>query len=114
MERIDDAVRRILTVKCELGLLDDVKLAYADQELLAQFGSDEHRQIAREAVRKSLTLLKNSETQNGSTLMADLKNMKKIIVAGETGDDIGLQCGGWTISWQGSKGKITKGTTIHS
>ena len=114
LERIDDAVRRILTVKCELGLLDDVKLAYADQELLAQFGSDEHRQIAREAVRKSLTLLKNSETQNGSTLMADLKNMKKIIVAGETGDDIGLQCGGWTISWQGSKGKITKGTTIYS
>ena len=46
--------------------------------------------------------------------MLDLKKMKKIAVAGISADDIGIQCGGWTMTWQGSTGNITKGTTIYS
>lgn len=114
MERLEDAVKRILTVKCELNFIDNPSLAYADKTLLSQFGSQQHRTVAREAVRKSLTLLKNTETANGSTLMLDLKKMKKIAVAGISADDIGIQCGGWTMTWQGSTGNITKGTTIYS
>jgi len=113
MDRIDDAVRRILTVKFEMGLMDDVSLAYSNSSLLAQVGSAEHREVAKEAVRKSLTLLKNTATQNGSsTIMLDLATMDRIIVAGSAADNIGIQCGGWTISWQGSTGAITEGTTI--
>lgn len=112
--RIDDAVKRILTVKFEMGLMDNFELAYSDNELMNSFGSDEHREVAREAVRKSLTLLKNTKTDNNSTIMNELKNMKNIVVAGTSADDIGMQCGGWTISWQGSQGNITSGTTIFS
>lgn len=112
--RIDDAVKRILTVKFEMGLIDNPQLAYSDQELLKSFGSKEHREVARDAVRKSLTLLKNTKTNNDSTIMNDLKNMENIVVAGSSADDIGMQCGGWTMSWQGSEGNITAGTTIFS
>jgi beta-glucosidase len=113
VERIDDAVRRILTVKFELGFMDDASLSYANRELLATVGSEEHRQIAREAVRKSLVLLKNTETNGGqSTLLSDLPNMDKVVVAGSAADDIGMQSGGWTISWQGATGNTTQGTTI--
>lgn len=112
MERINDAVTRILTVKCELGLIDHPESAYANKDLQDDFGSQQHRDVARKAVAKSLVLLKNSQTENDSNIMLDIKNMNNIAVVGEAGDDIGIQCGGWTISWQGSTGNITKGTTI--
>jgi beta-glucosidase len=102
--RIDDAVRRILTVKFELGLFDH---PLADPTLLATVGSDAHRTLARQAVRESLVLLKN----NTATLPLG-KGTTLIYVAGQGADDIGLQCGGWTIEWQGKSGAIQPGTTI--
>jgi beta-glucosidase len=104
MERIDDAVRRILTVKLALGLFER---PFADEALLSRIGSDVHREVAREAVRQSLVLLKN----DNDTLPLN-KEVSLIFVAGEAADDVGLQCGGWTIEWQGTAGPITPGTTI--
>ncbi len=103
-ERVDDAVRRILTVKFELGLFDH---PYADPALLDAVGSDAHRALARQAVRESLVLLKN----DNSTLPA-AKDTPLIYVAGQGADDIGMQCGGWTTEWQGKSGDIQPGTTI--
>lgn len=105
LARIDDAVTRILRVKFLLGLFDNKR--YSDPATSSLFGSAEHRDIAREAVRKSLVLLKNQ-----GDIVGKLKDMDKIFVAGKTADNIGRQCGGWTISWQGSAGSITQGTTI--
>jgi len=102
--RVDDAVRRILRKKAEAGLFDK---PYADRALLAQVGSDAHRQVAREAVRRSLVLLRNE----GRVLPLS-KMTRRIHVAGKNADDLGNQCGGWTITWQGSSGAITTGTTI--
>jgi beta-glucosidase len=102
--RIDDAVRRILRRKIEAGLFDR---PYADRTLLAQVGSDAHRQVAREAVRRSLVLLRNE----GPVLPLS-KMARRLHVAGKNADDLGNQCGGWTITWQGSSGAITTGTTI--
>jgi beta-glucosidase len=102
--RIDDAVRRILRKKIAFGLFDR---PLADRSLLAQVGSDAHRQVAREAVRQSLVLLKN----DGRVLPLS-KTARRIHVAGKNADDLGNQCGGWTITWQGSGGAITTGTTI--
>ncbi|HSG17029.1 MAG TPA: glycoside hydrolase family 3 N-terminal domain-containing protein [Anaerolineae bacterium] len=104
LERIDDAVRRILTAKYELGLFQN---NIEDEPKIDIVGSDEHRQLAREAVRKSLVLLKN----DGSTLPI-AKNTAQIIIAGAAADSIGLQCGGWTIEWLGGTDKITQGTTL--
>lgn len=102
--RIDDAVTRILTVKFEMGLFED---PYAQRDLLSTVGSLENREIARQAVRESLVLLKND-----NDIVGQLKNKKNILVAGKSADDIGIQSGGWTITWQGSAGNITPGTTI--
>jgi beta-glucosidase len=104
MARIDDAVQRILTVKFQLGLFEH---PFSDEALLAQVGSEEHRKVAREAVRKSLVLLKN----DGDVLPL-AKDTSVIFVAGKGADDVGMQCGGWTIEWQGAMGDITPGTTI--
>ncbi|MEW6060835.1 MAG: glycoside hydrolase family 3 N-terminal domain-containing protein [Bacteroidota bacterium] len=105
MARIDDAVRRILRVKFEMGLFEQ---KYADRNLLAEVGSVEHRQISREAVRQSLVLLKNEKN-----VLPLSKTMKSIVVAGKGADDIGMQCGGWTIDWQGRQGNfLNGGTTI--
>ena len=104
IERIDDAVRRILTKKFELGLFEN---PYADRTNIGLVGSQEHRDVARQAVRESLVLLKNEN--NLLPLPADLN---AVVVAGKNADDMGNQCGGWTISWQGSSGDITPGTTI--
>lgn len=68
-----------------------------------------HREIAREAVRKSLVLLKNGKVATKAFLPLD-KNAKKILVAGSHADDLGYQCGGWTATWHGSSGRITIGT----
>ncbi|HWI63615.1 MAG TPA: glycoside hydrolase family 3 N-terminal domain-containing protein [Symbiobacteriaceae bacterium] len=102
--RIDDAVRRILTVKFQQGLFEK---PMARRDLLPQVGSAEHRAVARDAVRQSAVLLKNE----GGVLPLK-KGAGKIYVAGKNADDIGNQCGGWTITWQGKSGKITTGTTI--
>jgi beta-glucosidase len=105
MSRIDDAVRRILTVKFQMGLFEH---SYSDPATLALVGSDEHRALAREAVQKSLVLLKNA---NQTLPLA--KDTPLIFLGGEGASDIGLQSGGWTIAWQGQPGNITPGTTIR-
>jgi beta-glucosidase len=104
MSRIDDAVGRILRKKFARGLFDR---PLADRSLLASVGSAEHRAVARRAVRESLVLLKN----DGRTLPLS-KGLTRIHVAGKNANDVGSQCGGWTITWQGSTGAITTGTTI--
>ena len=104
MSRIDDAVRRILTVKIEMGLFEH---PFSDPARLPDVGSDAQRALAREAVGKSLVLLQN----NRGTLPLS-KNVSSILVAGEGANDIGMQAGGWTIEWQGKLGRITPGTTI--
>jgi beta-glucosidase len=111
-ERIDDAVSRILTVKFDSGLFEEEINSKKEQDQMKQIGSDEHRAVAREAVSKSLTLLKNEKMSDGNTAIQDLAAANKIAVMGEAADDIGTQCGGWTISWTGNKGKTTIGTTI--
>ena len=103
-ERIDEAVRNILMVKFELGLFEH---PFSDPELLDQVGSEAHRQLAREAVSKSLVLLKNV----AGILPLD-KNIPALYIGGYAANDIGIQSGGWTIEWQGSEGDITPGTTI--
>ena len=103
--RIDDAVRRILTVKYEMNMFDR---RYADRSLTGAIGSKEHRTVAREAVRQSLVLLKN---ENNTLPLA--KRSKRIHVACKGASSIGMQCGGWTITWQGSSDMaVTGGTTI--
>jgi beta-glucosidase len=104
-ERIDDAVRRILRAKFALGLFEQAELPAYQEGVL---GAEAHRQIAAEAVKKSLVLLKNEG--NALPLQADAP----VLVAGEAADDIGLACGGWTISWQGGSGPITQGTSLLS
>jgi beta-glucosidase len=108
MSRIDDAVLRILRVKYAMGLFDAGWSPLADRKLHASFGSPEHRAVARRAVRQSLVLLKNDKK-----VLPLSKTARRIHVAGKSADDIGNQCGGWTISWQGTSGApTTGGTTI--
>lgn len=102
--RINDAVARILKIKFEMGLFEK---PYSDKSLLSKVGSKEHRKIAREAVRQSLVVLKNDGVLPLS------KDLGHIHVAGKNADDLGNQCGGWTITWQGESGPLTKGTTIY-
>ena len=104
MERVDDAVRRILLIKKQSGLFER---PFSDQSLLSYVGSKDHREVAREAVRKSMVLLKNR-----NNILPIPKSGKTIIVAGKGADDVGMQSGGWTISWQGGMGQTTNGTTI--
>ncbi|XP_047941254.1 beta-glucosidase BoGH3B-like [Salvia hispanica] len=109
MSRIDDAVRRILRVKFVMGLFED---PLADLSLAKHLGSQEHRELAREAVRKSLVLLKNGKDPK-KPLLPLPKKARKILVAGTHADNLGFQCGGWTIEWQGFRGNnVTSGTTI--
>ncbi len=110
-ERVDDAVRRILRVKFEAGLFEEAIGAEREVEHIKAFGGEENRAVAREAVRKSLVLLKNDNV-GSKTAMEALAGAGNILVAGKKADNIGAQCGGWTISWQGSKGDITEGTTV--
>jgi beta-glucosidase len=106
MSRIDDAAVRILRVKFAMGLMNPERSFLADRNLHKSFGSPEHRQVARQCVRESMVLLKNEK----ETL--PVKRSGRIHVAGKCADDIGNQCGGWTITWQGKSGEPTKGTTI--
>ena len=102
-DRINDAVSRILKVKYMMGLFDD---PYADRSYIKDFGSKKHKKIAREAVRKSIVMLKNEN------VLPISKKTGNIHVAGIGANDIGMQCGGWTMEWQGKMGNITEGTTI--
>ena len=104
MNRIDDAVCRILKQKFLLNLFEE---PYTDPSFAVDVGSDAHRDVARRAVRESLVLL-NAKND----LLPLQKNGQKLLVAGSLADDLGGQCGGWSISWQGSNGNITEGTTI--
>ncbi|WP_394821397.1 glycoside hydrolase family 3 N-terminal domain-containing protein [Pendulispora albinea] len=104
MSRIDDANRRILTKKFELGIFEK---PLTDRSFTGTVGSAAHRAIARQAVRESQVLLKNA-----GNVLPLAKTGNKIFVAGKNADNIGHQSGGWTISWQGSSGNITTGTTI--
>lgn len=101
--RIDDAVSRILNIKFRLGLFEH---PLSNPNLLSHVGSTTHRELARRAVRESVVLLRN----NG--ILPLKKDIPRIHVSGKSANDIGLQCGGWTITWQGNSGPITKGTTI--
>jgi len=110
MSRIDDAVLRILRVKFAMGLMDKDRSTLADRSLHKTFGSPEHREVAREAVRESLVLLKNARK-----VLPISKLVTRVHVAGKSADDLGNQCGGWTIDWQGRSGNVTPGgTTILS
>jgi len=102
-ERIDDAVRRILLVKYEMGLFENGSV---DPALTAAIGSPEHREVARQCVRESLVVLKNA-----NHLLPLKKDLKHITVIGKGANDIGMQCGGWTIEWQGKSGEVTTGGT---
>jgi beta-glucosidase len=101
--RIDDAVRRILLVKSRMHLFDH---PFSEAALTSAVGSAEHRQVARECVRKSLVLLKNEK----STLPLS-KQVRRLVLAGQAADDLGIQCGGWTIAWQGKTGQVMRGGT---
>jgi beta-glucosidase len=104
--RIDDAVLRILRVKVAMGLTERGRSVLADRRLHGTFGSAEHRVVARECVRQSLVLLKNERRT-----LPLRKTAARIHVAGKSADDIGNQCGGWTIDWQGKSGAVTTGGT---
>ncbi len=108
MARIDAAVRRILTVKHIYGLFERPRPAERYWSNHNSFGSKEHREVAREAVRKSMVLLKN---QNG---LLPLNKSKRVLVAGKNADNRGHQCGGFTVEWQGTSGNhaIIGGTSI--
>jgi beta-glucosidase len=106
--RIDDAVRRVLRVKYLAGLFDKPRPSRRRWSNSEDFGSQLHRDVAREAVRKSLVLLQN----RGGILPLDKST--KILVAGKAANNRGLQCGGYTIAWQGVDGNqiIEGGTSI--
>jgi len=102
MSRIDDAVRRILRQKARFKLWEQ---PYPDPSFATALGAPEHRALAREAVRQSAVLLKNEGA-------LPLPKKGRILVVGNKADDIGLQCGGWTVGWYGRRGNTTPGTSI--
>ena len=106
MSRIDDANKRILTKKFELGLFEH---PLTDRKFLNTIGSKQHRDLARQAVRESQVLLKNEDN-----VLPLAKRHNKIFVAGKSADDMGNQAGGWTVGWQGTSGPVIPGTTILS
>jgi beta-glucosidase len=106
MSRIDDAVTRILRVKFAMGLMDKSHSPLADRRLHRTFGSAANREVARRCVRQSVVVLKNDKKS-----LPISKTAAHIHVAGKSADDIGNQCGGWTIDWQGKSGPVTTGGT---
>lgn len=109
IDRINLSVERILTVKFDMGLFEH---PYSDESELECIGTEEHREVARQAVRESLVLLKNDMADEEKTVMEALADYTDILVVGKGADDIGTQCGGWTITWEGKAGDTTEGTTI--
>jgi beta-glucosidase len=111
MSRIDEAVTRILAVKCEHGMLAPGYDPSGDAALLSEIGSQAHKDVARRAVRESAVLLRNE----GSVL--PIPETARVHVAGSGADSLARQCGGWTVDWQGlgtnSKAPgVSTGTTI--
>jgi beta-glucosidase len=107
-DRINDAVTRILNAKCQAGNSFTTTQTYTpDQTLIAAAGSAAHRKVGETAVAQSLVLLQNNN------MVLPIAKTAKVFVGGSGANDIGQQCGGWTISWQGSNGNITTGTTIQ-
>ena len=104
MSRLDDAVRRIVAVKCEMGLLDTNGVI--DRALTSQVGSAAHRMVARRAVQRSLVVLKN----DGAVLPL-AKATANVALAGNTADNTGNMCGGWTLTWQGQNMMPVPGAT---
>lgn len=104
IERIDDAVRRILRQKFRLGLFEK---PFPDTTLISKIGIKKHREIAKKAVRESLVLLKND-----NQVLPISKEIKKIVVVGEHANNAGLQSGGWTVNWQGSTENYKGAATI--
>jgi beta-glucosidase len=104
MARIDDAVRRILRAKFQLGLFEH---PYTDRTHLPEVGSRAHRAVARRAVSQSQVLLKN----RAATLPLR-RSGRPVYVAGSNADNIGNQAGGWTLTWQGGSTNVIPGTTI--
>lgn len=102
-ERVNDAVRRVLTVKCQAGLFGQTR----DTSLMSKVGSDEHRALGRRAVAESLVLLQN---ENNALPLTKGGNFW---VAGSGANSLERQCGGWSVSWQGGGGGTT-GTTIRA
>jgi beta-glucosidase-like glycosyl hydrolase len=92
MSRIDDAVRRILLVKHNLGLFES---PYGKIEYASHVGSEEHRRVARDAVRKSMVLIKNESN------ILPLKKNENLTIVGSGANNLGMQNGGWTVEWQG-------------
>jgi Beta-glucosidase-related glycosidases len=112
MERVNDAVRRILTVKKELGILDDPMMKKVTSKE-SSVGSREYRDLAKKLVEQSLVLLKNDNS------IMPIKKGTKLFVTGPAANDVGVQCGGWTITWLGSSDEdnggqkwVPKGKTI--
>lgn len=104
MERINDAVSRILYVKFKHNIMDNPLV----EESSGKLSTDEHKEIAREAVRKSLVLLKNDHE------ILPLNKNANILLLGPGRDNLHLQCGGWTVRWQGAEGKdVIDGTSIY-
>jgi beta-glucosidase len=103
--RIDDAVTRILNAKFALDLFNH---PYTDRAYTGQVGSAAHRAVARQAVRESLVLLKNT----ANALPLAKTGSYKIVVGGKSVDNLGYQLGGWSVSWQGGGGTTTTGTTF--
>lgn len=103
---VDQAVRRILRAKFALGLFEQ---PMPDKKFQGTVRSREHLELARQAVRESLVLLKND-----NNVLPLSKETPVIFVAGEGANDIGLQSGGWTLEWQGKPGIDNEGTTILS
>jgi len=108
MERLDDAVRRILRVKYAAGMFSKPRPALRKLSLdHSSFGSQAHREVAREAVRKSLVLLKNE----GDIL--PLRHDARVLVTGKNAHNRGHQCGGFTVAWQGVNDKKPIDTGIY-
>ena len=93
IERLDDAVRRILIVKERLGLFEGKKPSNSP---FSEVGLQHNRDISRQAVRESLVLLKNNEN------VLPIKQGKKVLVIGPDADSLRTQTGGWTLDWQGT------------
>jgi beta-glucosidase len=108
MERLDEAVLRILRVKKALGLLEP---GYRSPTEAGRIGTSENRAEARRIAAKAFTLMKNEPVGRTNALDV-LKNANRILITGQSANNMGMQCGGWTQGWQGGTNITTVGTTI--
>ena len=106
-ERVKDACRRILRAKIRAGRIDNPNGPAAYVGVTKNIGSAEHRQIAREAVQKSLVVLKNKK-------VLPLNANGKVFVTGSHANNTGLQCGAWTLGWQGTMENVPGATSIQA